>query len=150
MKWTTFGVPCAGFWFQRVQDNENTASRRLGQASFASLQTFLQGTVTTFQVVPSPTELGWRSIFAAWYVQDKIRLRHNVTLELGLRHGLNLPSGLDPGQPVALVIAETEAAIKKRPAAFPIVFPVSSFETTGIAELRGAIARLLAERGAGA
>ncbi|MEP6714935.1 MAG: carboxypeptidase regulatory-like domain-containing protein [Terriglobia bacterium] len=76
----------AGFWIQRVQDNENTASRRLGQASFASLQTFLQGTVTTFQVVPSPTELGWRSIFAAWYVQDKIRLRHNVTLELGLRH----------------------------------------------------------------
>jgi GTP-binding protein len=45
-------------------------------------------------------------------------------------------------------VAETEAAIKKRPAAFPIVFPVSSFEATGIAELRGAIARLLAERGA--
>jgi GTP-binding protein len=45
-------------------------------------------------------------------------------------------------------VTETEAAIKKRPAAFPIVFPVSSFETTGIAELRGAIVRLLAERGA--
>jgi len=44
-------------------------------------------------------------------------------------------------------IAETEAAIKKRPAAFPVVFPVSSFDTTGIAELRGAIARLLRERG---
>jgi GTP-binding protein len=46
-------------------------------------------------------------------------------------------------------IAETEAAIQKRPAAFPTVFAVSSFETTGIAELRGAIARLVAERGAG-
>jgi GTP-binding protein len=43
--------------------------------------------------------------------------------------------------------AETEAAIKKRPAAFPMVFAVSSLEATGIAELRGAIARLLAERG---
>jgi GTP-binding protein len=43
-------------------------------------------------------------------------------------------------------ILETEAAIKKRPAAFPQVFPVSSFDTTGIAELRAAIARLLAER----
>jgi len=45
-------------------------------------------------------------------------------------------------------VAETEAAIKKRPAAFPIVFAVSAFVATGIAELRGAIARLLAERGA--
>lgn len=43
-------------------------------------------------------------------------------------------------------IVETEAAIRKRPAAFPKVFPVSSFNTTGIAELRAAIARLLAER----
>ena len=76
----------AGFWFQRVQDNENTASRRLGQASFASLQTFLQGTATSFQVVPSPTELGWRSVFGAWYVEDTIRLRPNLTLQLGLRH----------------------------------------------------------------
>jgi len=47
-------------------------------------------------------------------------------------------------------VAETEAAIKKRPAAFPIVFAVSSLDATGIAELRGAIARLVAERGAGA
>jgi hypothetical protein len=76
----------AGFWLQRVQDNENTASRRLGQASFASLQTFLAGTATSFQVVPSPTELGWRSVFGAWYVEDAIKLRPNLTLQLGLRH----------------------------------------------------------------
>jgi GTP-binding protein len=43
-------------------------------------------------------------------------------------------------------IRETEDALKKRPAAFPRVFPVSSFDTTGIADLRAAIARLLAER----
>jgi len=43
-------------------------------------------------------------------------------------------------------ILETEAALKKRPAAFPIVFPVSSFDDIGISELRGAIARLLSER----
>jgi hypothetical protein len=76
----------AGVWFQRVQDNENTASRRLGQATFTSLATFLQGTVSTFQVVPAPTELGWRSFFGAWYLDDKIHLRHNLTVELGLRH----------------------------------------------------------------
>src|SRR5450432_4154693 len=76
----------AGVWFQRLRDNENTASRRLGQASFASLTTFLQGTVTTFQVVPNPTELGWRSLFGAWYLQDTIKLRRNLTLQVGLRH----------------------------------------------------------------
>ena len=53
----------AGVWFQRIQENEDTASRQLGQASFASLTTFLQGTVTSFQVVPDPNELGWRSLF---------------------------------------------------------------------------------------
>ena len=76
----------AGVWFQRLQDNEDTASRQLGQASFASLQTFLQGTVTTFQVVPNPNELGWRSLFGAWYFEDTIKLRHNLTLQAGIRH----------------------------------------------------------------
>ena len=37
-----------GAWFQRLQDNEDTASRQLGQASFCQhLQTFLQGTGVT-------------------------------------------------------------------------------------------------------
>ena len=35
----------AGVWFQRIQDNENTASRTTGIAAFASLTTFLAGTV---------------------------------------------------------------------------------------------------------
>ena len=74
-----------GVWFQRVQDNENTASRTTGVATFASLATFLAGTVTTFQVVPDPNELGWRSLFGAAYIEDTIRLRRNLTLNLGLR-----------------------------------------------------------------
>ena len=32
-----------GVWFQPLQDNEDTASRQLGQASFASLQTLSPG-----------------------------------------------------------------------------------------------------------
>lgn len=87
----------AGVWFQRMRDNEDTASRTTGVASFASLATFLQGTTTTFQVVPNPNELGWRSLFGAWYVEDTIRLRRNLTLNLGLRHefttGWNEESG---------------------------------------------------------
>jgi GTP-binding protein len=45
-------------------------------------------------------------------------------------------------------IAETEAAIKRRPAAFPVVQPTSSRVGLGVPELRAAVARLLAERGA--
>jgi hypothetical protein len=75
-----------GVWFQRLRDNENSASRRLGLASFASLQTFLQGTVTTFQVLPNPNELGWRSWYGAWYFEDAIKLRPNLTLQAGVRH----------------------------------------------------------------
>ncbi len=75
-----------GVWFQRIQDNENSASRQLGQATFTSLQTFLQGTLSTFQVVPDPNELGWRTFFGAWYFQDAIKVRPNLTIQLGLRH----------------------------------------------------------------
>lgn len=42
-------------------------------------------------------------------------------------------------------LAETAAALAKRPAAFPEIILTSSETGTGIAELRGAIAKLLAE-----
>jgi len=51
---------------------------------------------------------------------------------------------------LAVRIAEVEAALTKRPAAFPKVLATSAGEGTGIAELRAAIARLLAERDHGA
>jgi hypothetical protein len=75
-----------GVWFQRLQDNEDSASRQLGQATFTSLTTFLQGTANPFQVIPAHTELGWRSLYGAWFLEDAIKLRRNLTLELGIRH----------------------------------------------------------------
>jgi hypothetical protein len=75
-----------GVWFQRVQDNEDTASRQLGQATFASLTGFLQGTVTSFQVVPNHTELGWRSLFGSWHFEDTIKISPTLTLQAGVRH----------------------------------------------------------------
>jgi hypothetical protein len=72
-------------WFQRLQSNDDTASRRLGQASFSTLQSFLQGNVSTFNVVSNPTELGWRSLLGAWYVEDTIKAGRRLTLRLGLR-----------------------------------------------------------------
>jgi hypothetical protein len=75
----------AGVWFQRMQDNENAASRQLGQSTFASLTTFLQGTVSSFQVVPDANELGWRSLFGAFYAEDIVKLHPRLTVRLGLR-----------------------------------------------------------------
>ncbi len=76
----------AGFWLQRVDDNEDIASRRLGTATFNSLATFLQGQVTNFQILTTHNPLSFGSIFGAWYVQDSMRLRSNFTLQIGLRH----------------------------------------------------------------
>ena len=47
---------------------------------------------------------------------------------------------------LAARIAEVEAALAKRPAAFPTVLATSARDGTGIPELRAAIARLLDER----
>ena len=44
-------------------------------------------------------------------------------------------------------VTDVEAALAKRPAAFPGVLATSSREGTGIPELRAAMVRLLTERG---
>lgn len=76
----------AGVWFQPVRNNDDTASGTLGLANFTNMQSFLQGTVSNFNVTPSRTEQGWRTFLGAWYFEDTIRLRSNLTLQLGLRH----------------------------------------------------------------
>ena len=76
----------AGVWFQRLQDNEGGAASMIGQSTFATLTTFLQGTVQTFQLSPSHVSLGWRSLLGAWYFQDAMKLRSNLTFQAGLRH----------------------------------------------------------------
>ena len=78
-----------GGWLQRMRDNEDSASRQLGVATFTSLTTFLQGTASNFQVIPSANELGWRTWFGAFFVEDNIRLRPNLTLRVGLRDEFN-------------------------------------------------------------
>jgi hypothetical protein len=74
-----------GAWFQRLDSNENLALSQYGQATFTSLQTFLQGTVATLLYDPTPTPLGWRSWFGALYADDVIRLSSKFTLTLGFR-----------------------------------------------------------------
>jgi hypothetical protein len=100
----------AGVWFQRLQSADNLAQNQYGQASFASLATFLAGNVKTFTVVPSPTELGWRSLFAAGYIEDTWKINPRLELRAGLRsesttgwneaHGRAAVYGLTPS-PIA-------------------------------------------------
>jgi hypothetical protein len=74
-----------GAWFQRFQSNETIALSQYGQASFASLATFLTGMTSTFLFDPAPTEMNWRSLFGAWYAEDAIRLTPKLSLALGFR-----------------------------------------------------------------
>src|SRR5438093_10666003 len=62
------------------------ASTKNGRATFSSLASFLQGTVSNFTVPPITTPLGFRSMEGAWYVEDSIRLRPNLNVRRGLRH----------------------------------------------------------------
>ena len=66
-----------GAWFQQFQSNETLALSQYGQATFASLQTFLTGVTTTFLYDPAPTAMNWRSLFGAGYAQDVIRLNQS-------------------------------------------------------------------------
>jgi len=104
-----------GGWIQRLQSNDNLAQNQYGQASFASLATFLQGTVKTFTVVPNPTELGWRSLMGAGYVEDTIHLTPRLEVRAGFRfestNGFNEVQGRasnygftpgGPGQPAVI------------------------------------------------
>jgi len=74
-----------GGWFQQFQSNETIALSQFGQATFTSLQTFLKGTISSFLFDPAPTELNWRSLFGAWFVQDTFRIRPRLTVTLGFR-----------------------------------------------------------------
>ncbi len=75
----------AGAWFQRVDSNEELALSQYGQATFTSLQTFLQGTASSLLFDPSPTPLGWRTWLGALYAEDAIRFGSNLKLTIGFR-----------------------------------------------------------------
>lgn len=75
----------AGVWLQRLQSNDNLAQNQYGQASFSNLGSFLKGSVATFTVVPAPTELGWRSLFGAGFIEDAWKVNPRLELRGGFR-----------------------------------------------------------------
>ena len=74
-----------GAWFQQFQSNEIIALSQYGQATFASLTTFLQGTTSSFLFDPAPTTMYWRALFGAFYAEDVFRVNSKLTISLGFR-----------------------------------------------------------------
>ena len=75
-----------GVWFQQFQSNEIIALSQYGQATFTGLTQFItQGLASSFLYDPAPTQMHWRSLFSAFYVEDVIRFSPSFALSLGFR-----------------------------------------------------------------
>ena len=74
-----------GGWLQQLQSNDSLVQDQYGQVSFTNVQTFLQGTVSTYTYAPSYTPLSWRSIEGAFYAEDVIKLTPSWELRIGFR-----------------------------------------------------------------
>src|SRR5260370_6558326 len=75
----------AGGWVQRVQSNWFSSSLSRATVTYPTLQAFLTDSPTQISAIPLLTELGFRTLEGAWYIQDEIKLKPNLTLRLGLR-----------------------------------------------------------------
>jgi len=104
-----------GLWLQRIQSNDLLAQDQYGQASFSTLQSFLQGTVKTFTVVPSPTELGWRSLEGAAFVEDTFKLTPHLELRAGFRsestNGWNEAQGRAANYAIAAGVLQSQPVV---------------------------------------
>jgi hypothetical protein len=106
----------------RVQINTNVGvGGYRGKLTFASLTTFLAGTAATFTVTPltAPAhfQLGWRRSEIGWFVQDDIRLRSNLTLNLGIRQDIFTTPTLEPnlGSQVGALLSQTASSLTPGP-----------------------------------
>src|SRR5438093_3851321 len=77
-----------GVWVQRVHENSYGAAQfSAGGASYPTMARFLQDDpVNPFNLNRNPQMLAYRMTQGAWYFQDEMKLRSNLTLRLGLRH----------------------------------------------------------------
>jgi hypothetical protein len=75
-----------GGWIQRIQSNQNGAAQgSAASVAYPTVLAFLQDRPSQAIVVRNPVRLGYRSLEAAWYLQDEIKLLPNFTMRIGLR-----------------------------------------------------------------
>ena len=87
-----------GGWVQRMQhDLSGGAQGTAASVAYPTVLAFLQDKPSQAIVIRNAPRLGYRSLEAAWYFQDEIKLRSNLTVRLGLRdemtNGLNEVAG---------------------------------------------------------
>ncbi len=77
-----------GGGFERMQDNEVSASNINGLFRFDSLAQFLSNQPSEFSgtATPLPPDIGLRQTLFGAYAQDDIRLQKNLTFNAGLRY----------------------------------------------------------------
>ena len=77
-----------GALVERMQDNELVFANVNGGFRFDSLDNFLTNRPQVFQGIATSTvpDIGLRQTLVGAYAQDDIRLRHNTTINLGLRY----------------------------------------------------------------
>ncbi|HEV2689086.1 MAG TPA: TonB-dependent receptor, partial [Bryobacteraceae bacterium] len=78
-----------GFDMQRIQFNQDTTSQVGGLLTFTSMSNFLRGIPSQFDfAVPGGVDpdRGYRQSLFAFFAEDDIRLKPNLTVNLGLRY----------------------------------------------------------------
>jgi hypothetical protein len=75
-----------GSWIQRIQsDLTGAAQGSAASVAYPTVLAFLQDRPSQAIVVRNPIRVGYRSLEAAWYVQDEIKLLPNLTMRIGVR-----------------------------------------------------------------
>ena len=78
----------AGVQFQLIHNNTENNTRQSGRWGFNSLETFLAGSANSFIIAPrelADPQREFRQKFLAAFIQDDIKLREDLTLNVGLR-----------------------------------------------------------------